>query len=557
MENKIAIELIKLDVLGYLVSDEEETLHLLKKNNNFPWKELGEYQNLISLLAVSSKAEVPNGNLKSKILNNLMKIKSAEVLKNKTDNVPDSINHVDIDDSEDIIIMDDSEFEENQNLLSYNSLKKEIKEVTKPFVPEVDKPEDLTVNNIATIENKNIVISNNASNPSTSNGPEIIHHADLNTKDSNISPLKIQATSELVKNLLRNSEAKINSVFENATDKQIKNRIQPTSQLGKDFLKSPKPSSHKNNDTLVSNSKSKEQSTFNVKETVVEVSKQKVEEGDLYNDLVEEYSKSVEEKEESPDKIVFDEKIVPNFFKKYFKKIIFIAIIFIIIASIVIGYFLFFKNDGKILLNNHKPQAVITPDQIQPIPDTNTTLGNIKTTEQLNAEKKELIDSKKELKDLKEKNKETVQPIVTKTTLIDATPISINKNIENKTNEINVNTNPVVVPKTTEEKKVEKVPEYLSVADDMPSPIGGLNAMTKKIKYPEIASRLNVEGKVYVTAFIDETGTVTTASVVKGIGAGCDEAALETIKSTKFNPGTQSGKPVKVKMTIPIFFKKH
>ena len=37
--------------------------------------------------------------------------------------------------------------------------------------------------------------------------------------------------------------------------------------------------------------------------------------------------------------------------------------------------------------------------------------------------------------------------------------------------------------------------------------------------------------------------------------AGCDEMAVDAVKQTKFNPGKQKGKPVKVQVTIPIVFK--
>ena len=45
------------------------------------------------------------------------------------------------------------------------------------------------------------------------------------------------------------------------------------------------------------------------------------------------------------------------------------------------------------------------------------------------------------------------------------------------------------------------------------------------------------------------------AKVLNGIGGGCDEMAVDAVKKTKFNPGTQNGKPVKVQVTIPIVFK--
>jgi len=96
---------------------------------------------------------------------------------------------------------------------------------------------------------------------------------------------------------------------------------------------------------------------------------------------------------------------------------------------------------------------------------------------------------------------------------------------------------------------------YFVAVEEMPEPIGGIQSIQSKIKYPEIAKRAGIEGKVYVLAFIDETGNVANAKIIKGIGAGCDEAALDAIKQTKFKPGRQKGKPVKVQVSIPIVFK--
>ncbi len=110
-------------------------------------------------------------------------------------------------------------------------------------------------------------------------------------------------------------------------------------------------------------------------------------------------------------------------------------------------------------------------------------------------------------------------------------------------------------PPPKEEKKVEEEPTYFVAVEEMPEPIGGIKAIQEKIVYPEIAKRAGVEGKVYVLAFVDESGTVTKAQILKGIGAGCDEAALNAVTKTKFKPGKQRGKPVKVQVSIPIIFK--
>ena len=68
MEKKKAIDLIKLEVLDCLNNADAETLSLSKKvDSDFPWKELGEYQNLAAFLSVALPLEFPVSELKDKV----------------------------------------------------------------------------------------------------------------------------------------------------------------------------------------------------------------------------------------------------------------------------------------------------------------------------------------------------------------------------------------------------------------------------------------------------------------------------------------------------------
>jgi len=101
----------------------------------------------------------------------------------------------------------------------------------------------------------------------------------------------------------------------------------------------------------------------------------------------------------------------------------------------------------------------------------------------------------------------------------------------------------------------EKV--FFVAVEEMPAPIGGINAIQENITYPEIAKRAGIQGRVFVKTFIDSTGTVVKADVLKGIGAGCDEVAASAVKKVKFTPGKQRGKAVNTQVTVPILFKLH
>jgi len=96
---------------------------------------------------------------------------------------------------------------------------------------------------------------------------------------------------------------------------------------------------------------------------------------------------------------------------------------------------------------------------------------------------------------------------------------------------------------------------YAIAVEKAPAPVGGLEAIVKKITYPDMAIKTRTEGKVYVLAFINENGDVDDVKVVKGIGAGCDEETIKAVKKTKFTPGVDKGVNVKTKLALAIQFK--
>jgi len=110
-------------------------------------------------------------------------------------------------------------------------------------------------------------------------------------------------------------------------------------------------------------------------------------------------------------------------------------------------------------------------------------------------------------------------------------------------------------PPPEEDVEEEPEPEIFVVVEEMPDLIGGLGEIQKKIRYPEIARKAGVEGRVIIQFVVDESGNVLEPAVVRGIGAGCDEEALRVVREAKFKPGKQRGKAVKVKMSLPITFK--
>jgi len=110
-------------------------------------------------------------------------------------------------------------------------------------------------------------------------------------------------------------------------------------------------------------------------------------------------------------------------------------------------------------------------------------------------------------------------------------------------------------PPPPPEEEEEEEPEIFVIVEQMPELIGGLAGLQKNIKYPEIAKKAGVSGRVFVQFIVDEQGNVVDPVVTRGIGAGCDEEAIRAVRMAKFKPGRQRGQSVRVKMSLPITFK--
>lgn len=138
---------------------------------------------------------------------------------------------------------------------------------------------------------------------------------------------------------------------------------------------------------------------------------------------------------------------------------------------------------------------------------------------------------------------------------IEAPSDEVLEDIEISDTELDINAEVSAPPPPVEKEEEEAEPVFFVAVEQQPEPIGGLEGIQKRIVYPEIAKRAGVQGRVFVKAFVDENGNVVKTELLKGIGAGCDEAAMAAVQNTKFTPGKQRGKPVKVQVSIPIVFK--
>jgi periplasmic protein TonB len=130
---------------------------------------------------------------------------------------------------------------------------------------------------------------------------------------------------------------------------------------------------------------------------------------------------------------------------------------------------------------------------------------------------------------------------------------------EPKTGVIDQSNSPMIeIPIGLPDVPAEETEKVFVIVEKMPEPVGGLetffNTLRKHMKYPRKAERAGVAGRVFVSFIVNEKGELQDFSIVKGIGFGCDEEAMRVIALTKWNPGKQRGRPVKVRMIQPVNF---
>lgn len=97
---------------------------------------------------------------------------------------------------------------------------------------------------------------------------------------------------------------------------------------------------------------------------------------------------------------------------------------------------------------------------------------------------------------------------------------------------------------------VEKMPEFPGGVQEL------LGFLSKTIKYPAEAEKAGTQGRVIATFVVRKDGSISDARVVKSVDPLLDAEALRVINAMPaWIPGTQNGKPVNVKYTVPISFR--
>jgi protein TonB len=73
-------------------------------------------------------------------------------------------------------------------------------------------------------------------------------------------------------------------------------------------------------------------------------------------------------------------------------------------------------------------------------------------------------------------------------------------------------------------------------------------------EFSEEARRARFPGEVMVSLIVDAKGMPQEVHVVRSVGMGLDEKAVEAVKQYRFKPAMEDGKPVAVEMNVMVDF---
>ena len=98
------------------------------------------------------------------------------------------------------------------------------------------------------------------------------------------------------------------------------------------------------------------------------------------------------------------------------------------------------------------------------------------------------------------------------------------------------------------------------IAEDYPKFPGGDESLylfiKKHLRWPKTSEE--VEGRVFVQFYVETDGSLTDVQVVKGIGKSYDEESERVIKlMPKWEPGSVDGQITRMRMIIPVTFKRY
>ena len=115
--------------------------------------------------------------------------------------------------------------------------------------------------------------------------------------------------------------------------------------------------------------------------------------------------------------------------------------------------------------------------------------------------------------------------------------------------------------KTTQTRKDTATDDKIyEVCEQMPIFEGGdaalLKYLTDSVKYPELAKKHGVQGRVVIGFIVEKDGSLTDVKVLRHVDIALDAEALRVVKGMpKWIPGCQDEQLVRVRYNVPVSFR--
>ena len=115
--------------------------------------------------------------------------------------------------------------------------------------------------------------------------------------------------------------------------------------------------------------------------------------------------------------------------------------------------------------------------------------------------------------------------------------------------------------KTTQTRKDTTTDDKIyEVCEQMPIFEGGdaalMKYLTDSVKYPELAKKHGVQGRVVIGFIVEKDGSLTDVKVLRHVDIALDAEALRVVKGMpKWIPGCQDEQLVRVRYNVPVSFR--
>ncbi len=142
------------------------------------------------------------------------------------------------------------------------------------------------------------------------------------------------------------------------------------------------------------------------------------------------------------------------------------------------------------------------------------------------------------------------------TITIDSKDISASMNIRNQ-DRLNLR---IVLFSKAAQKNIEENMETFDVVERMPVFPGGQTALMeyigKNLRYPAKAQQEKIQGRVIASFIVEKDGSISEPTIMRSVSPELDAEAIRLLSTMpKWTPGTQGGKEVRVRYTVPIHFR--